>query len=106
MMDYKIIGNGRPLILIHGWAMNAEVWSDLSDNLSSNYQVISTDLRGHGKSKQLDGPFNYEIFAKDIRLLIDKLGLKNLTLIGWSMGVSVILKMMQIYFLIKYLAFR
>ena len=95
MMNYKIIGDGRPLILIHGWAMNAEVWSDLSDNLSSNYQVISIDLRGHGKSKQLDGPFNYEIFAKDIRLLIDKLGLKDLTLIGWSMGVSVILKMLQ-----------
>jgi pimeloyl-[acyl-carrier protein] methyl ester esterase len=95
MINYKIIGNGRPLLLIHGWAMNAEVWSDLSDNLSSIYQVISIDLRGHGKSKRLDGPFNYEIFAKDIRLLIDKLDLKDLTLIGWSMGVSVILKMLE-----------
>jgi len=95
MIHYKIIGNGRPLLLIHGWAMNAEVWSNLSDNLESNYQVISIDLRGHGKSKQLDGPFNYDIFAKDILLLIDKLGLNDLTLIGWSMGVSIIFKMLE-----------
>ena len=95
MINYKIIGNGTPLFLIHGWAMNAEIWSDLSDSLSSNYQIISIDLRGHGKSKHLEGPFNYEIFAKDIRLLINKLGLKDLTLIGWSMGVSIILKMLE-----------
>ncbi len=95
MINYKTIGNGRPLLLIHGWAMSTEVWSDLPVNLSSNYQVISIDLRGHGKSKHLEGPFNYEIFAKDIRLLIDTLDLKDLTLIGWSMGVSVILKMLE-----------
>ena len=92
---YKITGKGRPLVLVHGWAMHAEIWPPLIDNLSSDYQVISIDLRGHGKSKQLDGPFIYEIFAKDIRLLIDKFELKDLTLIGWSMGVSVILKMLE-----------
>ena len=95
IINYKIIGNGRPLLLIHGWAMNAEVWETFINSLSANYQVISIDLRGHGKSKQLDGPFNYEVFAKDIRLLINKLELKDLTLIGWSMGVSVILKMLE-----------
>lgn len=95
MINHKISGRGRPLLLIHGWAMNAEVWRNLTDNLSSTYQIISIDLRGHGKSKQLDGPFNYEIFAKDIRRLIDKHELKDLTLIGWSMGVSVILKMLE-----------
>ena len=64
MITYKITGKGRPLLFVHGWAMNAEVWSGLSDNLSSNYQVISIDLRGHGKSKQLDGPLTIRFLQK------------------------------------------
>ncbi len=94
-IHYTIKGKGRPLLLIHGWAMNADVFNDISDHLSLRYQVIRIDLRGHGKSKHLEGPCNYAVFAQDIKTLINKLEFKDLTLIGWSMGVSIILKMLK-----------
>ncbi len=94
-INFNIKGNGRPLLLIHGWAMNAGVFNAVSDHLSLKYQVISIDLRGHGKSKHLEGPCSYDVFAQDIRSLINNLELKGLTLIGWSMGVSIILKMLK-----------
>ena len=93
-INYTISGNGKPLLLIHGWAMNSGVWGNISKHLSSKYQVIEIDLRGHGKSKHLTGSYNYDTFAQDIRNLIKKLNLKDLTLTGWSMGVSIILKML------------
>jgi pimeloyl-[acyl-carrier protein] methyl ester esterase len=92
---YHAEGSGKPILLIHGWAMDSSVWTFFREEFSPAYNVIAVDLRGHGKSASLPGPYNLENFARDIQQLIEDLDLQNATVIGWSMGVSVILKMLE-----------
>ena len=91
---YHAKGEGKPILLIHGWAMDSSVWTFFIDDFSSAYNVIAVDLRGHGKSAALPGPYNLRSFALDIEKLMEDLDLQNATVMGWSMGVSVILKML------------
>lgn len=86
-------GFGKPVLLIHGWAMHSGVWSDFIKVFSSKYKIVTMDLRGHGKSVSMGGPYNFSTFAEDIIELIAELKLKAVTCIGWSMGASILLKM-------------
>jgi len=92
---YHSSGIGKPILLIHGWAMDSSAWTFFKEEFSSKNTVIAVDLRGHGKSAALSGPYNLESFAHDIHQLIEALDLHHATVIGWSMGVSVILKMLE-----------
>jgi len=92
---YHAKGSGKPILLIHGWAMESRVWMYFMEEFSPAYRVISIDLRGHGKSAALPGPYDFTTFAHDVIDTIESLQLKDITLIGWSMGVSVILKMFE-----------
>jgi pimeloyl-ACP methyl ester esterase len=92
---YHAKGSGKPILLIHGWAMDSSAWTFFKEEFSSNNTVIAVDLRGHGKSAALPGPYNLENFAHDIQQLIEDLDLQKATVMGWSMGVSVILKMLE-----------
>jgi len=92
---YHAKGSGKPILLIHGWAMDSLVWTFFKEEFSHNNNVIAVDLRGHGKSAALPGPYNLESFAHDIQQLIEDLDLQKATVMGWSMGVSVILKMLE-----------
>lgn len=91
---YFIEGNGKPILLIHGWATDSSVWKFFREDFSTDYTVIVVDLRGHGKSAVLPGPYNLGRFAADIEALLTDLNVHNATAIGWSMGVSVLLKML------------
>ena len=94
-MHYQIEGMGKPVLLIHGWAMHSGVWADFVKEFSTRHKIITVDLRGHKKSVSMAGPYDFLSFADDITRLILALGLKRVTLIGWSMGVSILLKMME-----------
>lgn len=93
LIHYTIKGAGKPLLLMHGWAMHGAVWTDVAAVLSSHYQVITVDLRGHGASGSMPGPYTFDVFADDTVRLIEHLRLSSVTAIGWSMGVSIVLKM-------------
>ena len=90
-----IQGKGRPLLFIHGWAMHSRVWDKTARILARDFQVITVDLRGHGRSRDHDGPFTYDVFARDLAGLIYGLELRDLTLVGWSLGASVVFKMLK-----------
>ncbi len=92
-IHYEMTGSGKPMLLVHGWSMHSGVWSDFSSVFSGNNTVISVDLRGHGRSKHVGGPYDYETFAADIAALLDSLALQQVTAVGWSMGASILLKM-------------
>ncbi len=87
-------GTGKPILLIHGWAMDSAVWECFREEFSTDYAVITVDLRGHGKSAALPGPYTLGHFAGDIETLLQALDVHHATAIGWSMGVSVLLKML------------
>ncbi len=96
LIHYYIKGSGRPLVLIHGWAMHAAVWQGFADQLAGHCMTIALDLRGHGDSRALAGPYTFEQYARDVAELIKQLGLRDPVLAGWSMGVSIILKMVEL----------
>ncbi len=91
-LHYKIFGQGEPLLLVHGWAMHSGVWAELIEKFSGGFQIITIDLSGHGSSREAPGPYTCDAFAGDIIDLMRELACARITAVGWSMGVSVLLK--------------
>lgn len=84
---YEDYGKGQPVILIHGWPLSGLSWEkQISALLSNGYRVIVYDRRGFGYSSKPSIGYNYDTFAKDLRRIISKLFLKNVILVGFSMG--------------------
>lgn len=80
-------GNGRPVVLIHGWPMTGEAWSEQIDVLeSAGYRVITYDRRGFGRSDKPIVGYSYESLSDDLAALLDGLDLSDVTLVGFSMG--------------------
>src|SRR5262249_16964753 len=95
---YIIVGTGELIILIHGWSVSAEMWSEAIQDLSRNYRVIALDCRGHGKSGKPTDPKQYGIqMVNDIVRLMDHLGIARAHIFGYSMGGSIAIKMLTSY---------
>lgn len=98
---YELHGEGEPVVLIHGWTCNADFYQYQIPVFSEKYQVLAYDLRGHGRSDKsaeaTETNMSLDTFAKDLYELIEGLGLKNVNLVGWSMGTSIILNYIDIY---------
>lgn len=90
---YESAGNGKPLLFLHGWTMSARVWNYQVEWFAREYQVITLDLRGHGRSESLNGTCNFISLTKDISNFINELQLDRLTLVGWSLAVSLIVRL-------------
>ena len=80
-------GSGRPVVLIHGWPLSGESWSEqVPVFAAAGYRVITYDRRGFGRSdKPLTG-YGYDTLTDDLHTLLVELDLKNVTLVGFSMG--------------------
>lgn len=96
IVHYTCKGSGAPLVLIHGWGMHAGVWQGFSDLLAAHCMIVEVDLRGHGASKEIEGPHTFEQYARDILALLEHLKLRDAALLGWSMGASILLKMYEL----------
>jgi len=91
-----IRGRGRPIVFVHGWTMSSLFWRR-QEVLSETHQVITIDLRGHGKSQSVLRGNTIPRHARDVREVITALGLSEVMLIGWSMGGSVVMDYWQQY---------
>lgn len=89
-IHYEDEGSGRPLVLIHGWSQSSQVFRKNVPELARQCRVISVDVRGHGQSSKVDHGYRISRFAQDVHQLISHLGLADVTLLGWSMGCSII----------------
>jgi len=84
---YQDIGRGRPVVLIHGWPLNNEMWEYQYNELPKhNIRVISYDRRGFGKSSRPWEGYDYDTLAQDLSALLEELDLNDVTLVGFSMG--------------------
>jgi len=83
---YTVAGSGEPLILIHGNFNDHGIWNEQASALASHYQCIRYDLRGYGRSSTPTSTFSN---VEDLKALVDKLGLGQVTLLGSSSGGSV-----------------
>ncbi len=86
-------GEGRPIVLIHGWPLSDEMYEYQYNALTKeNFRVIGICLRGFGKSDKPFGEYNYDIHAVDIKNVLDKLEIKDAVLVGFSMGGSIAIR--------------
>lgn len=75
-------GQGRPLVMLHGWAMHTGVWRDFARQLSQHCQVICVDLPGHGRSHPLESFTLQSVSAA----LLEALSIERFCILGWSLG--------------------
>lgn len=83
---YRIDGDGKPIVLIHGAWSNHSWWRPIIDLLSKRYMTVAVDVRGHGNSTKLEKPFSVEGFAEDLHFMLEELGFVEVVLMGHSMG--------------------
>jgi pimeloyl-ACP methyl ester carboxylesterase len=85
LLHYKEIGEGKPLVILHGLFGTSDNWQTHAKKLGEYYRVILVDQRNHGHSPWSED-FTYEYLADDLERLIIHLGIDQFTLIGHSMG--------------------
>jgi len=98
-IKYLLIGEGAPVLLIHGFAASAVTnWAKVIRILSRDHQIIAIDNRGHGGSDKPVGEEHYgdEMIHDSIRLL-DHLGIEKAHIVGYSMGGYITAKMLAMY---------
>lgn len=88
---YITAGQGeKAIVFIHGWCCNKTYWENQITHFSKNYKVVAIDLAGHGESGRERKDYTIEAFAEDVKAVIEKLDLKNVILVGHSMGGYII----------------
>lgn len=88
-INYRIVGQGEPLVLVHGWSCEGRYWDEFSyvEKLSSDFKVIIPDLRAHGRSETpMDRDFSDQAFASDVTAVLDNLGIDAAHVFGYSLG--------------------
>ncbi len=91
-LSFIAAGEGRPVIFVHGWAMDSSVWERQIEYFSrKGCRALALDLRGHGASVD-EGPFTISQMAYDLRGFIHDMGFDRPFLVGWSMGGLVVLE--------------
>jgi esterase len=88
LLNYKQLGSGSDVILIHGLFGSLENLNSIAKPLSEQYKVTNIDLRNHGRSFH-SNEMDYNVMAKDVCNLMDHLGIKQAHVIGHSMGGKV-----------------
>jgi len=84
---YEDHGQGKPVVLIHGWPLSGASWEkQVPALLDAGYRVITYDRRGFGNSSRPATGYDYDTFAGDLHKLMTRLDLRDATLVGFSMG--------------------
>lgn len=82
-------GSGQPVVLIHGYPLNGHSWErQTRDLLAAGYRVISYDRRGFGRSSKVGSGYDYDTFAADLNAVMETLDLRDVVLVGFSMGTG------------------
>ncbi len=84
-LNYKIVGTGKPLVILHGLFGSADNWLSIARELDKEFTMYLVDQRNHGDSPH-DDEWNYEVMVEDLKELLDDEGLDKAYLMGHSMG--------------------
>ena len=90
---YQVTGTGTPLLLIHGFPLDGQLYQGQLPQLGQRFQVITPDLRGFGKSTTPDAQGSIQRYARDMLGLMNQLGIRKAIIGGHSMGGQVVLQM-------------
>ncbi|KIC94238.1 alpha/beta fold hydrolase [Flavihumibacter solisilvae] len=86
------IGEGKPIVLIHGWPLSDAMYEYQYQSLAKKgFRVIGITLRGFGRSDRPYGRYDFDVFSDDIKAVLEKLKIQDATLGGFSMGGAVVI---------------
>ncbi|OLT47897.1 alpha/beta fold hydrolase [Cellulosimicrobium sp. CUA-896] len=86
---YEDQGAGQPVVLIHGYPLDGHSWElQTRELLAAGYRVITYDRRGFGGSSKVGSGYDYDTFAKDLDTVLETLDLRDVVLVGFSMGTG------------------
>jgi pimeloyl-ACP methyl ester carboxylesterase len=85
---YELLGEGSPVVLLHGGGLDLHMWDKQANTFAKHFRIIRYDLRGHGQSAPATGTFSD---VDDLKMLLDHLGYKKVSLVGLSRGSGVAL---------------
>jgi len=97
-LNYEDHGSGKPVVLIHGWPLSGRSWENQVPALvDAGYRVITYDRRGFGNSSQPWDGYDYDTFAADLDALLTHLDLREVALVGFSMGGGEVVRYLGTY---------
>ncbi|MGW8568079.1 alpha/beta fold hydrolase [Isoptericola sp. NPDC055881] len=86
---YEDQGAGQPVVLVHGYPLDGHSWElQTRELLAAGYRVITYDRRGFGASSKVGSGYDYDTFAKDLDTVLTTLDLRDVILVGFSMGTG------------------
>ncbi|WP_407317989.1 alpha/beta hydrolase [Isoptericola halotolerans] len=86
---YEDQGSGQPVVLIHGYPLDGHSWErQTRELLDQGYRVITYDRRGFGQSSKVHHGYDYDTFAVDLSTVLETLDLRDVVLVGFSMGTG------------------
>ncbi|HEY3649749.1 MAG TPA: alpha/beta fold hydrolase, partial [Streptosporangiaceae bacterium] len=85
-MHYRRIGEGAPIVLLHGWPQTGYAWRHVADDLAADHTVIVPDLRGYGRSDMPAGGMDKGTMAADLSALLGELGFERVAVAGHDRG--------------------
>ncbi len=86
---YEDQGEGQPVVLIHGYPLDGHSWErQTRELLAQGYRVITYDRRGFGASSKVNSGYDYDTFAADLHTVLETLDLRDVVLVGFSMGTG------------------
>jgi pimeloyl-ACP methyl ester carboxylesterase len=90
---YEVRGSGTPaIVLVHGWSCDRAYWRHQVGEFAQHHRVVALDLAGHGESGGGRRDWTMRAFGRDVAAVVDQLGLRDVVLIGHSMGVDVVVE--------------
>lgn len=90
-------GSGPTIVLVHGWKASHRIWDRTITQLEHGFHVIAYDLRGMGESEKPATTYAFDEHAADLASVLNHYDVFDVTLVGWSMGCSVVLEYMCAY---------
>lgn len=97
-LHYEDYGSGKPVVLIHGWPLSGRSWENQVPALiDAGYRVITYDRRGFGQSSQPWNGYDYDTLTADVEALLKHLDLREVTLVGFSMGGGEVVRYLGTY---------
>src|SRR3954453_17482184 len=95
---YEDVGEGQPVVLIHGYPLNGHSWERQTKALlDAGYRVIAYDRRGWGESSKPTSGHDYDTYAADLKELLEQLELTDIVLAGFSMGTGEVTRYLGAY---------
>lgn len=92
-INYLVKGEGKNILLLHGWGCNINIFNKMINHLSKSNKVYALDLPGFGKSDEPKTPWNANDYANLVIKFINKINIKKLSVLGHSNGGRIIIKM-------------